>query len=424
KMLTRLLLLLLFSPTILRAEIKFSEPGISYFDGIDVENKCMSRLERRIEGKNGILVSHSHYDIALYNGSRNCFIMLAAPIGYRIRLRIIKFDVNGQMPDCEKDTLHVFDHETPIDPNQPHRPTDEAVIPGPLLGQFCGKITNTSELVVSRLNAMTLWWHTDPELPKQHGGVGFKILWSAFRKEMSAPCAPGHEFACENKECIPTSLACNSYGDCSDDSDLVPVRQLQNKCERILPFSPSSSSYLPLIFIVSAIVVCICLLCICLCIFAPKYAAAQQQPKFNEQDSRKEYTPATEDTVSSRDGNKYCPPPRQPQPPTFYPPSPPSRSTRRSDDRGWNQTAPRGGYATNQRGVRRLHHSTHSPVQRVDPPTSSSGYYHKFIRGAYAPAASPSDYAPSGAPYYPDPPPTAADSDYTYVRPVIDSHMV
>ncbi|GMT35154.1 hypothetical protein PFISCL1PPCAC_26451, partial [Pristionchus fissidentatus] len=303
----RLLLLLILSlPTAFPAEIEFSEPRISYFDGIDVENKCMSRLERRIEGKNGILVSHSHYDIALYNGSRNCFIMLAAPIGYRIRLRIIKFDVNGLMPECEKDTLHVFDHETPIDPNQPHRPTDEAVIPGPLLGQFCGKVTNTSELVVSRLNAMTLWWHTDPDLPKQHGGVGFKILWSAFRKEMSAPCAPGHEFACGNKECIPASLACNSYGDCSDDSDLQPVRQLQNKCE---------------------LAVCLCLLCICICFCAPRHAAAAQQPKFqHEQDSRKEYTPATEETSSSsRDGNKYCPPPRQPQPPTFYPPSPPMR---------------------------------------------------------------------------------------------------
>ncbi|GMT07760.1 hypothetical protein PENTCL1PPCAC_29934, partial [Pristionchus entomophagus] len=424
------------SPTILRAEIEFSEPRISYFDGIDLENKCMSRLERRIEGKNGILVSHSHYDIALYNGSRNCFIMLAAPIGYRIRLRIIKFDVNGQMSDCEKDTLHVFDHETPIDPNQPHRPTDEAVIPGPLLGQFCGKITNTSELVVSRLNAMTLWWHTDPELPKQHGGVGFKILWSAFRKEMSAPCAPGHEFACGNKECIPASLACNSYGDCSDDADLVPTRQLQNKCERIFTHPPSSSS-LPLVFIVSAIVVCLCLLCICLCIFAPRHAATVQQPKFPDQDSRKEYTPATEDTVSSRDGNKYCPPPRQPQPPTFYPPSPPLRSTRRSEERGWNQTTTqRGGFATNPRGVRRLHHSAHTAVQRLDAPPSSSGgppsqqhhYYHKFIRGAYGAPAPSSDYGTglSGciAPPYPDPPPTICDSDYTYVRPVMDSHIV
>lgn len=61
----------------------------------------------------------------------------------------------------------------------------EEISPGPILGQFCGLIRNASELAVSTENALTLWWHSDANLPINHNGEGFRLLWSAFRKSNS-----------------------------------------------------------------------------------------------------------------------------------------------------------------------------------------------------------------------------------------------
>ncbi|PIO70590.1 hypothetical protein TELCIR_07550 [Teladorsagia circumcincta] len=62
-----------------------------------------------MQGFSGVIYSHSLYGRAPYNASRNCFMMLIAPLGYRIRLKVLEFDVNGNNSSCEKDTLHVFD---------------------------------------------------------------------------------------------------------------------------------------------------------------------------------------------------------------------------------------------------------------------------------------------------------------------------
>ncbi|VDK45323.1 unnamed protein product [Cylicostephanus goldi] len=157
--------------------------------------------------------------------------MLVAPIGYRIRLRVLEFDVNGQSSNCEKDTLHVFDHETVIDPSSPHFQNSDSITPGPIIGQFCGKRTNASELSSSTLNALTLWWHTDPLLAQQHPAKGFRLQWNAFRVTANVPCSPSREFACGGNECIPIQLACDRFADCRDESDVIYTRQFAANCE-------------------------------------------------------------------------------------------------------------------------------------------------------------------------------------------------
>ena len=83
----------------------------------------------------GIIFSHSYYGRAPYNASRNCFMMIVAPVGYRIRLRALEFNVNGHISNCDKDTLHVFDHENALDISQPLRHAlDDASSPGPIIG--------------------------------------------------------------------------------------------------------------------------------------------------------------------------------------------------------------------------------------------------------------------------------------------------
>ncbi|VDP41706.1 unnamed protein product [Heligmosomoides polygyrus] len=157
------------------------EPSIGFFDGNDHLNQCRTRLERRITGLSGVLYSHSLFGRMPYNASRNCFLMLIAPIGYRVRVRVVEFDVNGRNTSCEKDTLHVFDHETAIDPSSIHLKSGPPLTPGPIIGQFCGRRTNTTELSVSTMNALTLWWHTDALLSQQHPAKGFHLHWNAFR---------------------------------------------------------------------------------------------------------------------------------------------------------------------------------------------------------------------------------------------------
>ncbi|KHN87003.1 hypothetical protein Tcan_13592 [Toxocara canis] len=222
----------LFSVIVVTGEAVLSyDPQINYFDGTSYTDTCRSKLERRVSGLSGLLISHQLYGTFPYNASKNCFLLITAPVGYRIRLRVLDFNVLGDPQNCDKDTLHVFDHEKAIDPSTLHEATPEDTSPGPIVGQFCGIIRNASELAISSENALTLWWHSDADLPPNHSGEGFRLLWSAFRKSNTAPCNTQREFTCANQECIPSELACNRYPDCKDESDLLRARQIAHRCD-------------------------------------------------------------------------------------------------------------------------------------------------------------------------------------------------
>ncbi|KAM3726281.1 Abnormal cell migration protein [Dirofilaria immitis] len=242
------------------------EPQISYFDGSSYLDNCKSKLERHVTALSGLLISHQLYGTIPYNASKNCFLLITAPSGYRIRLRVLDFNVLGNAHNCDKDTLHVFDHEKPIDPQALRDANQEDTSPGPILGQFCGTIQNTSELAVSTENALTLWWHTDAELPFHHNGEGFRLLWSAFRKSNVAPCNAQREFTCKNQECIAAELACNRYPDCKDESDLIRELQIAHKCDFLTDDPLGSLTGLTLLLISMAAVSLSACLCICACI--------------------------------------------------------------------------------------------------------------------------------------------------------------
>ncbi|EFO26848.2 hypothetical protein LOAG_01630 [Loa loa] len=313
---TTFLLLISYSILITPGQAVLSyEPQISYFDGASYLDNCKSKLERRVTALSGLLISHQLFGSIPYNASKNCFLLITAPSGYRIRLRVLDFNVLGDAHNCDKDTLHVFDHEKPIDPQTLRDATQEDTSPGPILGQFCGTIRNASELAVSTENALTLWWHTDAELPFHHNGEGFRLLWSAFRKSNIAPCNAQREFTCRNQECIAAELACNRYPDCKDESDLIRELQIAHKCDFLTNDPLGSLTGLTLLLISMAAVsssacLCICACICCKCMKTPDKTCTTTTTELPIE--RTERCTAT-DTAGLQ----------QPTSPGFYPPSPP-----------------------------------------------------------------------------------------------------
>uniref|UniRef100_A0A0R3S4H5 CUB domain-containing protein n=1 Tax=Elaeophora elaphi TaxID=1147741 RepID=A0A0R3S4H5_9BILA len=314
------------------------EPQISYFDGASYLDNCKSKLERRVTALSGLLISHQLYGSIPYNASKNCFLLITAPSGYRIRLRVLDFNVLGDAHNCDKDTLHVFDHEKPIDPQTLRDATQEDTSPGPILGQFCGTIRNASELAVSTENALTLWWHTDAELPFHHNGEGFRLLWSAFRKSNIAPCNAQREFTCKNQECIAAELACNRYPDCKDESDLIRELQIAHKCDFLTNDPLGSLTGLTLLLISMAAVSLSACLCICACICCKCMKTPDKACTTATTELPIERTPCCTATDAAR----------LPQPisPGFYPPSPPAmpplvgkKIQQKTTINGWNWTS-------------------------------------------------------------------------------------
>ncbi|KAE9555340.1 hypothetical protein FO519_001422 [Halicephalobus sp. NKZ332] len=139
--------------------------------------------------------------------------MIAAPLGYQIRLKILDFNVPGITGICKQDSLHILNHENSIDPEEFDRTSESQRHPGPIIGNLCGSVwnQNQNQTIISTQNALTLWWHTDETVKTKSEESGFRILWSAFRKPTDDnPCLLNEEFQCSNMECIPSNLACNS----------------------------------------------------------------------------------------------------------------------------------------------------------------------------------------------------------------------
>uniref|UniRef100_A0A7E4W390 CUB domain-containing protein n=1 Tax=Panagrellus redivivus TaxID=6233 RepID=A0A7E4W390_PANRE len=229
-----LLVFNLFYTVMTSLSIMSYDPSITFFDGSSQWEKCDPSIGRTITGKSGVLVSHYHYGIIPYNNdSKNCVLMIAAPLGYQIRLRMLDFNVPGVPGICDKDSLHVMDHESPIDPAKLAETTDSQRTPGPIIGNLCGSLSNNSQVIVSQQNCLTIWWHTDGSVTGKKPDSGFRVLWSAFRKPtFDDPCTED-EFQCASNECIPSALACNRFSDCDDGSDMERRRQIAHQCKNI-----------------------------------------------------------------------------------------------------------------------------------------------------------------------------------------------
>ncbi|CAJ0562282.1 unnamed protein product, partial [Mesorhabditis spiculigera] len=303
---------------ILQAATPSYEPRISYIDGDTPDSQCKTKLERRIYGLSGTVYSHSEYGYAPYNATKNCIVVLIAPVGYRIRLRVLDFDVpSSSQSRCKNgDTLHVFDHESVVEQTTVTWGVDDMLSPGAIMGQFCGRINTSTILATSTQNAMTVWWHSaSPGDEQPHvGGKGFRLHWNAYREtRKNVPCKTDREFACSNgDECIPAELACNKQSDCNDASDLIPRRQKENMCENmdLDPLSAISGPHLLLfalatVISVASFCVCACFMCRCL-----------QRPGRTQTKDHQKYSTEGQGLRTLPDG---C----TPYPPSFLPPSPP-----------------------------------------------------------------------------------------------------
>ncbi|CAJ0956468.1 unnamed protein product, partial [Mesorhabditis belari] len=313
------ILLLLSLLTQCFASVLGSEPIVSYIDGNSKENLCKTKLERRIFGYSGTIFSHSEYSYTPYNVSKNCIVVLTVPVGYRIRLRVVDFEVPmGIDEKCSSgDTLHVFDHENTVGESVIRLGGDDVISPGAILGQFCGKLNSSQVLAVSTQNALTLWWHSAQpnELNPfgHHGGKGFRLHWNAFRESKNIACNLQREFGCSKvDECIPSELACNKQADCLDGSDVIIRHQMDYKCEN-LDFDPLTTiSGLHLLLVSLATVICLVAFCICAC-FMCRCLQKSSAPQTKTQ---------TKNCVEAQ-GLRTMADGFTPYPPSFLPPSPP-----------------------------------------------------------------------------------------------------
>uniref|UniRef100_A0A915D7J0 CUB domain-containing protein n=1 Tax=Ditylenchus dipsaci TaxID=166011 RepID=A0A915D7J0_9BILA len=210
--------ILLFHTRHLLAVIS-ADPKIVYMDGHSRWDSCLPGLKRSVNGESGLLISHSAYGTQPYNGSKNCFLSVTVPLGYRIRIKALDFDVVGDVEDVTK-TPCIF-----------------SIMSSQLtlcIWTISGK--NSSRMAESTHNTLTLWWHTDANLSRgSHQAEGFRLLWSSFRARATnrEECRKESEFRCTVSECIPLALGCNVYADCADDSDLDNRLQVQHNCEHI-----------------------------------------------------------------------------------------------------------------------------------------------------------------------------------------------
>lgn len=84
------------------------------FDTVDQASFCDARRFDVVEGTSGLIYSHKpYYPSSVYRPSRDCFMTLKAPVGYRIELMALEFQVGerfaGQSRKCAGDSLHIFD---------------------------------------------------------------------------------------------------------------------------------------------------------------------------------------------------------------------------------------------------------------------------------------------------------------------------
>jgi hypothetical protein len=315
-----LLLLLTLLPSSMSQRVASEHPPsstlqLSYIDGIGAaECRSSSKFEQRVTGNSGLIFSHQPYGDT-YRRGKNCFLMITVPSGYRIRIRALDFYVLGNPTNCAKDSLHIFDHDRNIDDLDKDVP--ENISPGPIIGQFCGLKPNGSDLAISMHNAVTLWWHTNADLPEKHDGRGFRLHWSAFRNSSNGGiCSRRLEFRCRNMDCIPLSLACDRFADCRDESDIDPIMQREYQCADIREDDILDSLHgVQLLIICIVVVVGSVFLCVAVCICC----RSLRRPINGKQTTIMRTSPMRQ--------QQQCPAPPALPPPTYSPSRTPAASS-------------------------------------------------------------------------------------------------
>lgn len=133
-----------------------------------------------------------------YKNQLDCSLSVTAPSGHVVLALITRFELEAAFAGSCTDYLDVHNGSDTSSPKL--NPT-----------ALCGWGTNIPSNLTSSGPSMTLRLVTDSN------GVyhGFNIIFTAV---YDAPCS-GTDFACSNQLCVDSSLRCDNYNQCGDNSD-------------------------------------------------------------------------------------------------------------------------------------------------------------------------------------------------------------
>ncbi|XP_071087789.1 low-density lipoprotein receptor-related protein 12-like [Haliotis cracherodii] len=118
--------------------------------------------------------------------------------GNRLLVRLLSIDIPGY-PDCSKAGVHVSQIEG--------KHASE---------RLCG--TNiTTPVFNSSGQSVGVWYHSNRGEHEASQDV-FTLLITSFHEQINGACT-SYDFTCSNSLCIDSDMTCNSFDDCSDNSD-------------------------------------------------------------------------------------------------------------------------------------------------------------------------------------------------------------
>lgn len=165
-----------------------------------MEDECGEIIDMTREDADSVQVKLTKLEN--YDNNVECVLRIMAPENKRFVIKIDGLDIQWDK-NCSADYMQIFDGAS----------INDGIIDG-LSGQVCSSVqlqrgyTSTDRFV-------TIRFHSDAE----YHGVGFTILFTAFRTDNEGMCY-NTEFQCKaSGRCISSRLVCDGYDHCIDDSD-------------------------------------------------------------------------------------------------------------------------------------------------------------------------------------------------------------
>ncbi|XP_045209009.2 uncharacterized protein LOC123560919 [Mercenaria mercenaria] len=138
-----------------------------------------------------------------YRSTLRCHVTIKAPVDRKIVVVFREMDIEWE-PNCDDDFVSLHDG-----PN-----TTAAILRG-TQPRMCGHTIPPGDYVTTG-HQLTVMFQSD--VYKQDNG--FEIVFTSFHTAQSCFV---DEFMCSNKRCIASSLHCNNFNNCGDESDECEV---------------------------------------------------------------------------------------------------------------------------------------------------------------------------------------------------------
>ncbi|XP_045191463.2 low-density lipoprotein receptor-related protein 3-like [Mercenaria mercenaria] len=131
-----------------------------------------------------------------YEPNTACYFSVTVDSGKKVMLLMRRFDLESEVKNACVDFVNVHDGSSTSDATLNSSP-------------LCGSLSKSN--YTSTSNTMTVYFETDAT-GNRHG---FDFIFVAVT---TAPCS-SNQFACNNSVCIDSSLQCNIYDECGDNTD-------------------------------------------------------------------------------------------------------------------------------------------------------------------------------------------------------------